>query len=320
MGHQEPCLSQAKLQILYLLVPPMSQAVVKKFRDYDKALEFVKACPIPGPTTKDPTEDHDEVPLNEADWTPRSVKDHDQAVEFVKIRCAPKLNDTSTWSHHGADERPDTAPEWYTTIANGWKAWTFGICSSLGKKLPSFPWESSWRLQELSCLMKFKTQGAALALLEHNHQLVDQENKVAISPADSRPKLVKDTAKTTMGTYNFLPRMGFTGPDPSATKRHAVFGVDVGSDKMDLRSALLLPPATCLMEFRKVWLANSMVDVIGIPGGFYGGSDEGNGNEMALLGVAMEELVSQGQSHIQGLLVVVDAVSVSNLCYTKSLQ
>jgi hypothetical protein len=43
-----------------------------------------------------------------------------------------------------------------------------------------------------------------------------------------------------------------------------------------------------------------MVDVIAIPGGFCGGEDEADGNEMALLGEAMGELVSQGRSQMGG--------------------
>jgi hypothetical protein len=36
---------------------------------------------------------------------------------------------------------------------------------------------------------------------------------------------------------------------------------------------------------------NGMVDIVSIPGGYSGGVDESGGNEMALLGDAMEEEV-----------------------------
>jgi hypothetical protein len=90
--------------------------------------------------------------------------------------------------------------------------------------------------------------------------------------------------------------MVLTGPDPSAKKSDKDFGLDLGSE-LDLR-ATLLPPD--LPEGVSKGLANAMVDVISIPGGFSGGTDESEGNEMALLGEAMEELVSQGRNQNEG--------------------
>ena len=50
---------------------------------YDQAFEFVKAGRVPaGP--KGTTKDHDEVPLDEADWTLKSIKGHNYTMEFVK--------------------------------------------------------------------------------------------------------------------------------------------------------------------------------------------------------------------------------------------
>ena len=43
-----------------------------------------------------------------------------------------------------------------------------------------------------------------------------------------------------------------------------------------------------------------MVDVKAIPGGFYSVSNESDGNEIALLGEAMEELVDQDRSQTAG--------------------
>jgi hypothetical protein len=90
--------------------------------------------------------------------------------------------------------------------------------------------------------------------------------------------------------------MVLTGPDPSAKKSDEVFGVDLGSE-VDLRSALLPPE---LPEGVTKGVANAVVDVIAIPGGFSGGTDESGENEMALLGEAMEELVSQGRNQSEG--------------------
>jgi hypothetical protein len=90
---------------------------------------------------------------------------------------------------------------------------------------------------------------------------------------------------------NYRPPMALTGPDPSAKKSDEVFGLDLGSE-LDLRAALLPPD---LPEGVSKGLANALVDVIAIPGGFTGGTDESEGNEMALLGEAMILVVRRNQ-------------------------
>jgi hypothetical protein len=76
--------------------------------------------------------------------------------------------------------------------------------------------------------------------------------------------------------------MVLTGPDPSAKKSDEVFGVDLGSE-IDLRAALLPPNSP---DGVAKGLANAMVDVTAIPGGFCGGTNESGGDKMALLGEA----------------------------------
>ena len=87
-----------------------------------------------------------------------------------------------------------------------------------------------------------------------------------------------------------------TGPHPSAKHFDEVVGVDLGSE-LNLR-ATLLPPD--LPHGVSKGLSNAMVDVIAIPGGFCGVSNESDGNLMALLGEVMEELVNQGWSQTEG--------------------
>jgi hypothetical protein len=91
--------------------------------------------------------------------------------------------------------------------------------------------------------------------------------------------------------------MVLTGPDPSAKKSDEVFEVDLGSE-LDLRAASLPPNSP---DGASKGLANALVDVTAMPGGFCGGiNNESDGDEMALLGEAMEELVSQGRNQMEG--------------------
>jgi hypothetical protein len=89
----------------------------------------------------------------------------------------------------------------------------------------------------------------------------------------------------------FLPLLELAGPDSSTKKEDEVFGIDMGSE-VDLRDGL------CPLELSgdlKWDLAGSMVDVVALPGGYHGGDEvDSGGNDMALLGAAMQELVHQG--------------------------
>jgi viroplasmin and RNaseH domain-containing protein len=107
--------------------------------------------------------------------------------------------------------------------------------------------------------------------------------------------LAKDTAY--QGGYR--PPMVLSGPDPSVKKDDEIFGIDLGSE-MDLRTALSPPD---LPDGIAKGLASAMVDIVAIPGGFYGGSGDNvdeNHSDMTLLGEAMEELVNQGRSQFEG--------------------
>ena len=43
-------------------------------------------------------------------------------------------------------------------------------------------------------------------------------------------------------------------------------------------------------------LANAVVDVVALPGGFTGGNEEKEGSDMAMMSAALAELVQQGRS------------------------
>jgi viroplasmin and RNaseH domain-containing protein len=219
----------------------------------------------------------------------KKFRDYDEAAEFVKTCRVPEPKNII----ENKGEGPTTDPVWYA-VANG----KHGVCNIFNswEEASEFVLGTSGALVE-----KFNTRGAALAFLGSNPQLSNEE--MTTSPSDTEPKVVKkNTQRNSPGALtgdgpNYRPPMVLTGPDPSAKKSDEVFGVDLGSE-VDLRAALLPPN---LPDGVSKGLANAMVDVIAIPGGFCGGTNnESDGNEMALLGEAMEELVSQGRSQMEG--------------------
>jgi hypothetical protein len=153
-------------------------------------------------------------------------------------------------------------------------------------------------------VQKFQTRGEVLEFLEsHQHEAAEERTRPSprvrqppMEGTDTNHPLPLEINPRRGDAKNYRPPMVLTGPDPSAKKSDEVFGLDLGSE-LDLR-ATLLPPD--LPEGVSKRLANAMVDVISIPGGFSGGTDESEGNELALLGEAMEELVSQGRNQNEG--------------------
>jgi hypothetical protein len=94
-------------------------------------------------------------------------------------------------------------------------------------------------------------------------------------------------------TNSLLPLLELAGPDPSTKKEEEIFGIDMGSE-IELRNGISPPGLTA---DTKRDLANTMVDVVALPGGYHGGNEEDTGgNDMALLGAAMQELVHQGRT------------------------
>lgn len=224
------------------LVLGISGSVVKKFRDYNKAVEFVK--------TYRASEPPDLISTQDSIW---------YAVAKGK---------------HG--------------ISNIFQSWEEASEVFLG--VPG------------ALVQKFKTRVEALEFLEANQQVSGGDVPLS-SPNILPPEVERNNVNSNPTAHqlkadakNYRPPMALTGPDPSMKKNDEVFGLDLGSE-LDLRAALLPPE---LPDGVSKGLANAMVDVIAIPGGFTGGTDESEGNEMALLGEAMEELVNQGRSQMEG--------------------
>jgi hypothetical protein len=88
------------------------------------------------------------------------------------------------------------------------------------------------------------------------------------------------------------PPLSLIGPDPSMKKEDELFGFEFGSE-MEARDNLC-PPGLTPEQARS--LANSVVDVVALPGGFTSGHEEKDGSDMAMMSAALEELVHQGRS------------------------
>ena len=202
--------------------------------------------------------------------------DYDEAVTFV-LSCRAPSKPKEDIPTHKVPKALD--PSWFAVakgkhgVSNIFKSWEEASEFFLG--IPG------------ATVQKFKTRGEALTFLESSQH----QNP---PPSETPPA----EAPTAVDAKDYRPPMILTGPDPSAKKSDEVFGLDLGSE-LDLRAALLPPN---LPDGVSRGLANAMVDVIAIPGGFAGGvgTDESEGNEMALLGEAVEELVSQGRNQAEG--------------------
>jgi hypothetical protein len=89
----------------------------------------------------------------------------------------------------------------------------------------------------------------------------------------------------------YYPPRELIGSDPSTKKDDEVFGVDISDGETELRDALC-PPG--LSEALAKGLVNATIDVVSMPGGFFGGGEsETSSSEMGVLGEAMAELVNQ---------------------------
>jgi hypothetical protein len=229
------------------LILGVSGSVVKKFRDYAKAVEFVK-------TFQASEEPRIAIPI------PEDPKD----------------------------------PSWYAVakgkhgISNVFQSWEAASEVFLGVTG--------------AVVQKFKTRGEALEFLTSYHRDGSKGEEPSSSPNIRQPNVERTNRnppmeRVTVDDKNYRPPMALAGPDPSTKQSDKVFGLDLGSE-WDLREALLPPD---LPDGVAKGLANSLVDAVAVPGVFTAGSDESEGNEMALLGEAMEELVSQqGRHHTEG--------------------
>jgi viroplasmin and RNaseH domain-containing protein len=127
----------------------------------------------------------------------------------------------------------------------------------------------------------------------------EQESKRPSTPVDltgrtcrvQEAAFVEPEGRQTGETEGYYPPRELIGVDPSTKKEDEVFGVDIATGEADLRDALC-PPG--LSDALAKGLVNATIDVVSMPGGFFGGGDgETSSNEMGVLGEAMAELVNQ---------------------------
>jgi hypothetical protein len=88
------------------------------------------------------------------------------------------------------------------------------------------------------------------------------------------------------------PPLSLIGPDPSTKKEDELFDFEYGSE-VEVRTRMC-PPG--LGPDHAKSLANAVVDVVALPGGFTGGNEEKEGSDMAMMSAALAELVQQGRS------------------------
>jgi hypothetical protein len=149
-----------------------------------------------------------------------------------------------------------------------------GTSGALTKKFDSF--ESAW-----------KHVSDHLAIEEALKKAEEEE----IHKAMGANLLDTQTKPTARGTYP-RPPLGLLGPDESLKKEDAAFGFDFGSEFEVVKNSS--PPGLSHTYGRA--MTNAVTDVVALPGGFKGGGDHEGGSDLAMMSMALEELVHQGRS------------------------
>jgi hypothetical protein len=172
-------------------------------------------------------------------------------------------------------------PEWI----GGAAPYVTGVSGALSKKFNDF--NEAWEHVEkhLSTVQRLK-----------------DEEEAVIGGADVRRAGLSITPPPlTAGPspMNFpRPPLSLIGPDPSMKKDDELFGFEFGSE-VEARDNLC-PPGLTPEQARA--LANTVVDVVALPGGFTSSYEEKDGSDMALMSAALEELVHQGRSGTENAL------------------
>jgi hypothetical protein len=102
----------------------------------------------------------------------------------------------------------------------------------------------------------------------------------------------QERAVSVEDSRGFYPPDVLMGPDPSKGNEDVFFGVDANLGESELRSALC--PGDMSESVAK-GLMNATIDVVSMPGGFFGGDSSQASSELGILGEAVEELVNQRQ-------------------------
>jgi hypothetical protein len=91
------------------------------------------------------------------------------------------------------------------------------------------------------------------------------------------------------------PPLSLIGQDPSTKKEDKLFNFEYGLE-IEVRTKMC-PPG--LGPDHAKSLANAVVDVVALPGGFIGGNEEKEGSDMVMMSAALAELVQQGRSSME---------------------
>lgn len=211
----------------------------------------------------------------------KKFRTFDEAMQFLRGLQASEAN----YAFPGQERTTVPDSIWYA-VAKG----KHGICNVFES------WEAASEVflgVPGAVVQKFRTRAEALEFLESFHKGSSEGEEPSISPNPRPPNLERtsqDHHPKVQGDQGYIPPLVLAGPDPSTKQSDKVFGLDLGSE-WELRAALL-PPGLPVGVGRG--LTNSLTDTVAVPGMFTAVSEESSeGNEMALLGAAMEELANQ---------------------------
>jgi hypothetical protein len=124
-----------------------------------------------------------------------------------------------------------------------------------------------------------------------------ESSKVEVGEARGRSSsggrgFKKEAAKKEGTVQGYYPPDVLVGPDPSMGDEDKLFEIGVNMGESELRNALC--PSDLTGAVAK-GLMNATIDVVSMPGGFFGRDMSQASSELGILGEAVEELVNQRQ-------------------------
>jgi hypothetical protein len=173
-------------------------------------------------------------------------------------------------------------PEWI----GGAAPYVTGISGALSKKFNDF--NAAWEHVEshLATVKRLQDEDQA-AMARRNNQGFMNLGVPEVAPSIPGPPIAYPR-----------PPLSLIGPDPSVKKEDEIFGFEYGSE-LETRTKMGAPGLSA--DHSKA-LVNAVADVVALPGGFKGGSEEKEGSDIAMMSAALEELVHQGRSSTEGAL------------------
>jgi hypothetical protein len=199
------------------------------------------------------------------------IKDPTPAIP-KDIPCAP----TKHWYAviNGKGGVNSVFPEWI----GGAAPYVTGVSGALSKKFNDF--NDAWAHVE--------------SHVATTKRLYAEETEAARIRTATMTNLYASEATESTSPTPFYPRppLSLIGPDPSTKKEDELFEFEYGSE-IEVRTKMC-PPG--LGPDHAKSLANAIVDVVALPGGFTGGNEDKEGSDMAMMSAALAELVHQGRS------------------------